>query len=580
MGQQSINRYIIHSELDRGGMAIVYSAHDPNFDRTVAIKVLPREFLHDRTFRARFQREAQAVAILEHDAIVPVYDFGEEDGQMYLVMRYMMGGSLADRIEQGPIPLAEVSHILDRLAPALDRAHSMGIIHRDLKPANILFDEGGEAYITDFGIARLTAATVDLTASNVIVGTPAYMSPEQARDSSDIDGRSDVYSLGVIVFQMLTGELPYRSKSSVGYLTAHVTEPVPNILDFDPSLPRACQRIIERVMAKDPVDRYRLAVDLAADLKAVVEADSSADTLKSPLHKIDTTAVSPDGSTRPTPFPSLTYGQIARPPVIQYARKIQRRPAYRSNVAWAWVAGAVLAVVLVCILLLALGALDGLASAFGPTGTPTRPVIAIPTRAMTKAPILPLLPTLTSTVTSTNTPVPTQTRIPATRVPPTATYTPTASPTPSPSPTFTLTPTIPPGLEHGLTNISFKLRKLYLAPDEPIWFNFSITNSNASALSYGLLGAEVYYYDGSLFFIHRSFQDGTLASGQTLTKDDSFTISTPGTYGVRLIICYDRLSICNTPAGEWERLSLLTTFAIAVGSTSTSTATATLTSSP
>lgn len=573
MSQQYINRYIVYSELDRGGMAIVYSAHDPNFDRNVAIKVLPREFLHDRTFRARFQREAQAVAILEHDAIVPVYDFGEEDGQMYLVMRYMVGGSLVDRIAQGAMPLAEVAHIVERLAPALDRAHSMGIIHRDLKPANILFDEDGEAYITDFGIARLTAATVELTASNVIVGTPAYMSPEQARDSSDIDGRSDVYSLGVIVFQMLTGKLPYHSKSSVGYITAHVTEPVPNILDFNPSLPPACRRIIERVMAKDPDERYRLAVDLAADLKTVAEADSSADTLRSPLHKVDMTAVSAGGSTRPTPLPAQTYDQVSRPPAMPRVRKA-RPTARRWNVAGAWIAGAMLAAVVVCVVLGALGVFDGLSEAFGPTGTPPLPAIEIPTKVVTKIPILPVLPTMTLTDTPAVTPAPTQTRIPATRVPPTATHTLTPSPSPSPIPTLTPTATIP-GLERGLTNISFSLRKVNLAPDEPIWFDFSVTNSNPSVLGYGFLGAEVYYSDGRLFFLHKSLQDGVLAAGQTVTKSDSFPISTPGTYGVRLIICYDKLSTCNTPAGEWERLSPLTTFVIAAGSTPTPTATAT-----
>lgn len=568
MGEQHINRYIIYSELDRGGMAIVYSARDPNFDRNVAIKVLPREFLHDRTFRARFQREAQAVAMLEHAAIVPVYDFGEEDGQMYLVMRYMAGGSLADRIEQGAMPLTEVAHIVGRLAPALDKAHSLGIIHRDLKPANILFDEDGEAHITDFGIARLTAATVELTASNVIVGTPAYMSPEQARDSGDIDGRSDIYSLGVIIFQMLTTRLPYRSKSSVGYLTAHVTEPVPNILEFDPSLPPACQRIIERVMAKDPDDRYRLAVDLAADLKALAEAGSSAETLKSPLHKVDASTVSSGGATRPTPQPVQTYGYVSPPPVVSRPKSI-RRPLRRFNEAWAWLAGAALAAVVVCVIMAALGAFDGIAAAFGPTGTPTLSTIGIPTKMVTRMPIPTVLPTITLTLTGTPTPTkePTQTRVSPTREP-TATNTPTPSPTNTP--TFTPTPTIP-GMEHGLTKIAFTLQKLVVMPDEQVWFDFSVTNSNPIGLSYGLLGAEVTDVNGTLVLIQPSLKDGALAPGQVLTKSDRFSVGVPGTYGAQLLICYNALSVCNSTGEGWERLSPIVTFLVYAGDTPTTT---------
>src|SRR5215510_10901853 len=141
MVPEKIGRYQIKSELGRGGMATVYRGYDPRFKREVAIKVLPREFLHDPTFRTRFEREAETIAALEHPAIVPVYDFGEDDGQLFLVMRYMGGGSLSDRLEKGPLPLPRTVDILERLAPALDKAHALGVVHRDLKSANILFDE-------------------------------------------------------------------------------------------------------------------------------------------------------------------------------------------------------------------------------------------------------------------------------------------------------------------------------------------------------------------------------------------------------------------------------------------------------
>jgi serine/threonine-protein kinase len=189
-------RYEIIEELRRGGMASVYRAYDPHFEREVALKVLPPQLLHDATFEARFKREAKVIATLEHSTIVPVHDFGEEGGQPYLVMRLMSGGSLADRLNQGPLALGEASRIIDRMAEALDQAHSKGIVHRDLKPGNILFDGQGNAYLSDFGISKLIQSSTPLTESNVIIGTPAYMSPEQGRGERDIDGRSDIYSLG------------------------------------------------------------------------------------------------------------------------------------------------------------------------------------------------------------------------------------------------------------------------------------------------------------------------------------------------------------------------------------------------
>ena len=161
-------------------MATVYLAYDPRFEREVALKVLPREMLHDPQFRVRFEREAKTIAKLEHSAIVPVYDVGEEDGQPYFVMRYMTGGTLSDRLAKGPLSLQNAAHVIDRIASALDEAHAKGFIHRDLKPGNILFDRAGEPYISDFGIAKFTSSQTNVTGS-AIVGTPAYLSPEQAQ---------------------------------------------------------------------------------------------------------------------------------------------------------------------------------------------------------------------------------------------------------------------------------------------------------------------------------------------------------------------------------------------------------------
>jgi ABC-type transport system substrate-binding protein len=272
-----IGRYEIKAELGRGGMATVYRAYDPRFRREVALKVLPREFLHDPQFRARFEREAQTIATLEHSAIVPVYDYGEdaEAGQPYLVMRLMTGGSLADRLEAGPLPLAEVARIFSRLAAALDRAHSKGIIHRDLKPGNILFDADGDPYISDFGIAKLTQATsASLTGSGAL-GTPAYMSPEQARGEKNLDGRSDIYAMGAILFQMLTGKFPYEADTPMAVVLKHILDPVPDILATRPDLPREIGAVVQSAMAKKPEERFAHATDMAHALETVARATAT-----------------------------------------------------------------------------------------------------------------------------------------------------------------------------------------------------------------------------------------------------------------------------------------------------------------
>ncbi|MGB0385281.1 MAG: SUMF1/EgtB/PvdO family nonheme iron enzyme [Ardenticatenaceae bacterium] len=270
---KQIDRYEIKGELGKGGMATVYRAYDPNFAREVAIKVLPPQFLHDSTFQARFRREAQTIASLEHHAVVPVYDFGQDNGQPFIVMRLMRGGSLADRLAQGVLPLAEAARILGWLAPGLDEAHGRGIIHRDLKPANILFDKQHTPCISDFGIAKLTQNTQSFSATGGMIGTPEGMSPEQWR-GEPLDGRSDVYGLGVILFQMLTGQAPYAAPTPAALMFKHLTAPIPNIVSIKADLPRGCQQVISRAMAKEANNRYSSATDLATDVKQLLTGPS------------------------------------------------------------------------------------------------------------------------------------------------------------------------------------------------------------------------------------------------------------------------------------------------------------------
>jgi serine/threonine protein kinase len=271
---EKIGIYEIKSELGRGGMATVYLAYDPRFEREVALKVLPREMLHDPQFRVRFEREAKTIAKLEHSAIVPVYDVGEEDGQPYFVMRYMTGGTLSDRLAKGPLPLQDAAHIIDRIASALDEAHAKGFIHRDLKPGNILFDRAGEPYISDFGIAKFTSSQTNVTGS-AIVGTPAYLSPEQAQGDANIDGRSDLYAVGVILYEMLSGRQPYEADTPMGVVVKQITDPVPHILDVNPNLPDGLEEIIEKAMAKNRDERFSTTRELSDALNAVVRNEPS-----------------------------------------------------------------------------------------------------------------------------------------------------------------------------------------------------------------------------------------------------------------------------------------------------------------
>ncbi len=267
MQPEKIGIYEIKSELGRGGMATVYRAYDPRFEREVAVKVLPSELLHsDPQFRLRFEREAKIIAQLEHTAIVPVYDVGEAEGQPYFVMRYMNGGSLSERIKAGGLTIEDAARILGAIAPGLDEAHSKGIVHRDIKPSNILFDKRGNPYISDFGIAKLSQAQAGNVTGSAIIGTPAYMAPEQAQGSGT-DGRADIYALGIILFEMLTGKQPYEADTPMAVAIKHITDPVPQIRKINPNFSERIDSIIQKAMAKDKNARYATAVEMTNALQ-------------------------------------------------------------------------------------------------------------------------------------------------------------------------------------------------------------------------------------------------------------------------------------------------------------------------
>lgn len=317
-------RYEIKAELGRGGMATVYKAYDPTFQREVAIKVLPAEFLHEPQFRERFMREARLVALLEHPAIIPVYDFGEQDNQPYIVMRLMGGGSLADRIHKGPLPVPSVVQILNNLAPALDAAHARGIVHRDLKPANILFDDYGNPFISDFGIAHITQSASSFTLTgNGIIGTPAYMSLEQIQGDKDLDGRSDIYAMGVILFQMLTGTMPYHSDTPAKVMIQHLMDPIPSPRATKADVPPMFDAVISHAMAKDRTQRFAKASEMATLVQRAGKASMPSDTSPAPRN-VSATVLAPDPRPRPSgqASPPQTSSQGARPVTAAAQRPI------------------------------------------------------------------------------------------------------------------------------------------------------------------------------------------------------------------------------------------------------------------
>ena len=404
MEQKKFGRYEIKAEIGRGGMATVYHAYDPRFEREVALKVLPREMLHDLQFRTRFEREAKTIAMLEHPAIVPVYDFGEEDGQPYFVMRYMTGGSLSDRMKKGPMSVEDAAHLMTQIASALDDAHAKGIIHRDLKPGNILFDQFDEPYISDFGIAKLSASQSNVTGS-AIVGTPAYMSPEQAQGEA-IDGRSDIYGLGVILFEMLTGQQPYHGDTPMSVVVKHITDPVPHILDVKADLPADIEIVIEKAMAKDRNERFQDVKSLANALNAVARGESlSLGSSESTLVSSKTLATSKGPS---KPLPGTVVAQRAQVP--QVIEPIQAPSAPRKKIGL-WVGlGAI-------VLFLCLGAIVGIfvfkdkipflaAPIPAKTQSVTQASQTLPVTIPTETTAVVSLPVSTNTPASTDTPAP------------------------------------------------------------------------------------------------------------------------------------------------------------------------------
>ena len=244
--------------IGRGGMASVFKARDPQLERYVAVKVIPSYHIEDPTFIERFRQEAQAVARLNHPNIIQVHDFGEDKGFSYTVMEILTGGTLQEDIGK-KVPLPQLLELVGPIASALDYAHSQGIAHRDIKPSNVLLDEEGNPKLSDFGLARLMQRSAGLTRGPSVLGTPEYMAPEQAL-GKPADEKSDIYALGIMVYQMLLGRIPFQKETPLETLMAHIHEEVPTPTSLDADLDPRIESVLLRVLAKEPGDRYETAV--------------------------------------------------------------------------------------------------------------------------------------------------------------------------------------------------------------------------------------------------------------------------------------------------------------------------------
>ena len=321
---QMLGPYRIINQVGRGGMATVYKAYQPSVDRYVAIKVLPSQLAESREFATRFQQEARIIAKLEHPHILPVFDYGESDGVSYFVMRYMEAGTLKERMIEGrPLPMQEIDRLFTQLAEALSYAHSHGVVHRDLKPANVLIDSQGNIFLTDFGIAKLLeSASPRLTQTDAIMGTPAYISPEQAQ-GHPVDQRSDIYSLGIILYEMVTGSVPFTAETPLAVLFKHISDPLPPPSLVKSDIPPVIEQVILKALAKDPRDRFATAAEFVAAWGRALQTR-------------ETMQHAPESVTVP-PSPTTTSAQPSSRPATQ------TRPTTRAGLPTAWIVGCLVA---------------------------------------------------------------------------------------------------------------------------------------------------------------------------------------------------------------------------------------------
>ncbi len=376
---KQFGHYQITAPLGEGGMAAVYKAYQPSMERYVAVKVLPRHMSTSEEFVNRFKREAKLLAQLQHPHILPVFDYGEVDGYPYIVMPFVQSGTLSELLHKRQLPLPEIRRVMTQLGEALSYAHAQGMIHRDIKPSNVLIDERGNCLLTDFGLARMAESATKITSSGAVMGTPAYMSPEQGA-GSNIDHRSDIYSLGIILYEMVTGRVPYTAETPVAIVFKHIQDPLPSARKLNPDLPESVELVLLKVLAKNPDDRYQNAEDLVRAIQKAIPDIATADQSNS------------QGSLAPTHSlqPSLSES-------IATQLKVEAAKSQRRSPTWIFVTIGITALVAIAILIGINRSTNQVAPAPSATEFVTKaiaPIINSPAPSLTSAP--PTEPTLSA----------------------------------------------------------------------------------------------------------------------------------------------------------------------------------------
>lgn len=275
---ENVGPYRIVAKLGQGGMATVFKSYHPALDRFVAIKVLHPAFKEDPNFLARFQREARVVAKLDHPNIVPIYDYAEHEGLSYLVMKFIEGRTLKATLTEHQLDQARGLEVIEAVGEGLSYAHGNGVLHRDIKPSNILLEGDGGIYLADFGLARIAQAGESTLSSDMLLGTPQYISPEQARGESDLDAGTDIYSFGVVIYEMVVGRVPFNADTPFSVIHDHIYTPLPMPRQVNRSVPEAVERVLMKALAKDREDRFSSVEELVSGFREAVLAGASAPT--------------------------------------------------------------------------------------------------------------------------------------------------------------------------------------------------------------------------------------------------------------------------------------------------------------
>ncbi|MBI3159053.1 MAG: serine/threonine protein kinase [Chloroflexi bacterium] len=326
-----VGPYQVIEQLGRGGMATVYKAYHASLDRYVALKVLHPAFMEDPNFLARFEREAKVVARLDHPNIIPVYDYAKHGDTPYLVMKFVEGHTLKARLQQGPLAAQEGLAIIETVGKALAYAHKQGILHRDIKPSNVMLTDGGQIYLTDFGLARIAASGESTLSSDMMVGTPQYISPEQAMGRKDLDEGTDIYSFGVLIYELVVGQVPFTADTPFSIVHDHIYKSLPLPRSVNPSVPEPVERVLLKALAKERRDRFPSVDEMVAAFKRAVKGEALPDLLGEPLSE---QAMAGALTPPPTPAP------LTPPPVSALVEAPQRKKR-----RWFWLP----AILLFCI---------------------------------------------------------------------------------------------------------------------------------------------------------------------------------------------------------------------------------------